>query len=135
MGSSVVSGTARALWTRPGRELRSGRSPRGPRAPRQTEFERGICAFGVFILKTVLFLVLCSSSSRRSCTATRSSRLLFAVALAVGLTPEFLPMITTVTLARGAVRMARSQGRSSSTSPPSRTSAASTSSAATRPAR
>ena len=33
--------------------------------------------------------------------------LLFAVALAVGLTPEFLPMITTVTLAQGAVRMAR----------------------------
>ena len=32
---------------------------------------------------------------------------LFAVALAVGLTPEFLPMITTVTLAKGAVRMAR----------------------------
>ena len=35
--------------------------------------------------------------------------LLFAVALAVGLTPEFLPMITSVTLARGAVRMAREQ--------------------------
>src|SRR5262249_46958527 len=33
--------------------------------------------------------------------------LMFAVALAVGLTPEFLPMITTVTLARGAVHMAR----------------------------
>src|SRR5205814_8676164 len=33
--------------------------------------------------------------------------LLFAVALAVGLTPEFLPMITTVTLGRGAVHMAR----------------------------
>src|SRR6266487_4557422 len=33
--------------------------------------------------------------------------LLFAVALAVGLTPEFLPMITTVTLAQGAVHMAR----------------------------
>ena len=37
----------------------------------------------------------------------RSNRLLFAVALAVGLTPEFLPMITSVTLARGAVQMAR----------------------------
>lgn len=33
--------------------------------------------------------------------------LLFAVALAVGLTPEFLPMITTVTLGQGAVHMAR----------------------------
>ena len=35
--------------------------------------------------------------------------LLFAVALGVGLTPEFLPMITSVTLARGALRMARNQ--------------------------
>jgi Mg2+-importing ATPase len=34
---------------------------------------------------------------------------LFALALAVGLTPEFLPMILTVTLARGAVRMAHEQ--------------------------
>jgi P-type Mg2+ transporter len=33
--------------------------------------------------------------------------LLFSVALAVGLTPEFLPMITTVTLAQGAIQMAR----------------------------
>src|SRR5207344_2793499 len=33
--------------------------------------------------------------------------LLFAVALAVGLTPELLPMITTVTLSRGAMRMAK----------------------------
>jgi Mg2+-importing ATPase len=32
---------------------------------------------------------------------------LFAVALAVGLTPEFLPMITSLTLAKGAIRMAR----------------------------
>ena len=34
---------------------------------------------------------------------------MFAVALAVGLTPEFLPMITSVTLARGAIRMSRDQ--------------------------
>ena len=42
-------------------------------------------------------------------TRMRSNHLLFAVALAVGLTPEFLPMITSVTLASGAVRMAREQ--------------------------
>ena len=51
----------------------------------------------------------CSSSSLVSalCSATPLESLLFAVALAVGLTPEFLPMITAVTLAQGAVRMAR----------------------------
>src|SRR5438132_2143355 len=56
-------------------------------------------------MQTVLLLVLLMFlvSAARQKPALES--LLFAVALAVGLTPEFLPMITTVTLARGAVRM------------------------------
>src|SRR6185437_15744950 len=51
----------------------------------------------------VLFVVVMSVALRRPTLES----LLFAVALAVGLTPEFLPMITSVTLAKGAVRMAR----------------------------
>ena len=51
----------------------------------------------------VLFVVVVSVALRRPTLES----LLFAVALAVGLTPEFLPMITSVTLAKGAVRMAR----------------------------
>ena len=48
-----------------------------------------------------------ASSSLAHAPRPALESLLFAVALAVGLTPEFLPMITTVTLAQGAVRMAR----------------------------
>ncbi len=55
----------------------------------------------VFFL--VLFLIALSIALHRDPLES----LLFAVALAVGLTPEFLPMITSVTLARGAVEMAR----------------------------
>jgi Mg2+-importing ATPase len=51
----------------------------------------------------VLFVLLMSVVLHRNFMES----LLFAVALAVGLTPEFLPMITTVTLGRGAVHMAR----------------------------
>ena len=51
----------------------------------------------------MLFILLVNIAMHRNALES----LLFAVALAVGLTPEFLPMITTVTLASGAVRMAR----------------------------
>jgi len=59
------------------------------------------------ILRTVLFLVLFVLVVNVALHRPAFASLLFAVALAVGLTPEFLPMITTVTLAQGAVRMAR----------------------------
>jgi Mg2+-importing ATPase len=51
----------------------------------------------------VLFVMLAHLASSRPVLET----FLFAVALAVGMTPELLPMIMTVTLSRGAVRMAR----------------------------
>jgi magnesium-transporting ATPase (P-type) len=71
------------------------------RAP-ETEFERGTRRFSLFIMQVVFVFVV---SAARQHDALES--LLFAVALAVGLTPEFLPMITTITLSQGAVHMAR----------------------------
>jgi P-type Mg2+ transporter len=108
LGTSVVSGTALAEVTATGRATAFGdivarlqdRSP-------ENEFERGTRRFGVFISQIVIILafivlVICALLGRDPLES-----LLFAVALAVGLTPEFLPMIVAVTLARGAVRMAR----------------------------
>src|SRR5262249_42610572 len=77
--------------------------------PPPTEFERGIVRFGVFILKTVVFLVLFVFVVAAVKHGSTLESLLFGVALAVGLTPEFLPMITTVTLTRGAIRMAKAK--------------------------
>ena len=76
------------------------------RAP-ETEFERGTRRFGFLIMRTVVFLVLFVLLVNIFLRRDPLESLLFAVALAVGLTPEFLPMITSVTLSRGAVRMAR----------------------------
>ena len=67
----------------------------------------GRAVFGTLILKTVLFLVLFILVVNVSTGRDAFQSLVFSVALAVGLTPEFLPMITTVTLAQGAIRMAR----------------------------
>jgi Mg2+-importing ATPase len=110
MGSSVVSGTGLVLIQKTGlttafSEIAKSLAQRAP----QSEFERGIARFGAFILKTVLFLVLFVFLVSALMHRDPLQSLLFAVALAVGLTPEFLPMITTVTLTRGAVRMAKSK--------------------------
>jgi Mg2+-importing ATPase len=108
LGTSVVSGTATARVVATGRATQFGdivarlqaRSP-------ETEFERGLRHFGMLITRTVLVLVLVILATSLAMHRPAFESLLFAVALAVGLTPEFLPMITTVTLAQGAARMAR----------------------------
>jgi Mg2+-importing ATPase len=108
LGTSVVSGTGTALTTATGRTTAFGDIAvrLASRAP-ETEFERGIKGFGQLILQTVFFLVLFIVLVGVIGHHQLFETLLFAIALAVGLTPEFLPMITTVTLGRGALRMAK----------------------------
>jgi P-type Mg2+ transporter len=108
LGTSIVSGSGQAVVTATGKNTLFGElASRLATKPPETEFEKGTRRFGLLIMKTtvllVLFVLLMSVLARRDFMES----LLFAVALAVGLTPEFLPMITTVTLGRGAVRMAR----------------------------
>jgi len=108
LGTSVVSGTAIAEVTATGRQTMFGDiAARLSARPPETEFERGTRQFALLITRTVLFLLLFVVVASLALRRPPLESLLFAVALAVGLTPEFLPMITTVTLARGAVRMAR----------------------------
>jgi Mg2+-importing ATPase len=108
LGTSVVSGTATAVVFATGSHTAFGDIvERLAARPDETEFERGTRRFGMLILQTVLFLVLFILVVNLSLGRDAFQSLLFSVALAVGLTPEFLPMITTVTLAQGAVRMAR----------------------------
>jgi Mg2+-importing ATPase len=108
LGTSVVSGMATAVITATGRQTQYGDiAARLADRPPETEFERGTRRFGLLIMRTVVFLVFFVLLVNLILRRDPLESLLFAVALAVGLTPEFLPMITSVTLARGAVRMAR----------------------------
>ena len=108
LGTSVVSGTAIARVTATGAATALGDiAARLSARPSETEFERGLNAFSSLIMKTVFFLVLFVVVAGAVMHRPPLQSLLFAVALAVGLTPEFLPMITTVTLTQGAIRMAR----------------------------
>jgi Mg2+-importing ATPase len=108
LGTSVMSGTGRALVVATGPATVFGHvAAHLASRPPETEFERGSRRFGMLIMRTVVFLVLFVFLVNAALHRPLLESFLFAVALAVGLTPEFLPMIVAVTLARGAVRMAR----------------------------
>jgi Mg2+-importing ATPase len=108
LGTSIVSGTATAEVTATGANTAFGEiAARLAEHPPETEFERGLRQFSYLILRTTLFLVLFIVAVRIPLHEDAFESILFAVALAVGLTPEFLPMITSITLAKGALRMAR----------------------------
>ncbi|MEL6063046.1 magnesium-translocating P-type ATPase [Methylobacterium sp. DCY52] len=69
-------------------------------------FQRDLHAFGLVVARLTLGLVVAVLAVRVVLGRPVLDSLLFSVALAVGLTPELLPMVTTVTLSRGALRMA-----------------------------
>jgi Mg2+-importing ATPase len=105
--TSVVSGEARMLVAATGRATRFGdiaASLAGGET--QSAFERGIHRLGLLILRLTVFLVLFVLVVQFASGRPAMEAFLFAVALAVGLTPELLPMVMTVTLSRGALRMA-----------------------------
>jgi Mg2+-importing ATPase len=110
LGTSVVSGTAMARVLRTGPQTAFGAiAKRLVVRPEETEFERSLRRFGMLIMRVVFVLVLFILVVRLALHKDAFESFIFAIALAVGLTPEFLPMITSVTLATGAVRMAREQ--------------------------
>ncbi len=108
MGTSVRSGTGRMLVVRIGMETAFGKVSRklALRAP-ETEFERGIRRFGYLLTRVIVLLVGGVFSANVFLDRPPVESLLFAVALAVGISPELLPAIISVTLARGARGMAR----------------------------
>ena len=108
LGTSVVSGTGTIAILRTGCNTAFGEiAARLVARPEETEFEHSMKHFGMLITRAVFFLVLFILVVRVALHKDAFESFVFAVALAVGLTPEFLPMISSVTLARGAIRMAK----------------------------
>jgi P-type Mg2+ transporter len=108
LGTSIVSGSATAVVTATGKNTAFGDIVAHlAKRPPQTEFEHGIKNFSLLISRTVFFLVVFVFLVGIIFHKGTLDSALFAISLAVGLTPEFLPMIVTITLAQGASRMAR----------------------------
>jgi len=110
LGTSVVSGTATAVAEATGSATQFGGIAERltSRAP-ETEFEHGLHKFSVLILQTTVALVLLILMISLALRRDPFESLLFAVALGVGLTPEFLPLIASIALTQGAIRMSREQ--------------------------
>lgn len=107
LGTSVISGSATVVMCRSGQasELGSIAETLLAKAP-PTAFEQGTYRFGILIMRMTILLVLFVLLVNAFLHRPWLESFLFAVALAVGLTPELLPMVVTVTLSRGALRMA-----------------------------
>ncbi|MBY4599960.1 magnesium-translocating P-type ATPase [bacterium BD-1] len=110
MGSSVVSGSARAVVMRTAKHTAIGQIASTLEKPAPpTAFEVGTRQFGLLIVRLTMLLVLFTLLVNVAFHRPLLESFLFAVALAVGLTPELLPMVVSVTLARGALRMAQAK--------------------------
>ncbi len=107
-GTSVISGTATIVVCRTG-----GKSTLGHLAtslaekPPATDFVVGTRRFGLLIMRLTVLMVLFVLVVNISFHRPVLEFLMFALALAVGLTPELLPMIVTVTLARSALELSK----------------------------
>jgi len=110
MGTSVISGMAAAMVCRTGSGTAMGNiADTLSVKPPPTAFELGTQNFGMLIMRLTFMLVLFVFLINAYYHRPLLDSFLFAIALAVGLTPELLPMVVTVTLSRGALRMARKQ--------------------------
>ncbi|MGZ6312341.1 MAG: magnesium-translocating P-type ATPase [Candidatus Limnocylindrales bacterium] len=106
-GTSVVSGTGRAVITATGTRTSYGEIALrlAERAP-ENDFQRGVRTFGFLIFRVTAILVVAVLAINLALHRPVLESLLFAIALAVGLTPELLPAIVTLNLTRGAHALA-----------------------------
>jgi Mg2+-importing ATPase len=110
MGTHVVRGSATAVVVQTGAETVFGRiALELERRPAMTGFERGLAGFGRLLLWVMVILVALVFLVNLLFARPLVESFLFSVALAVGLTPQLLPAIVSVSLSLGARRMARAQ--------------------------
>lgn len=108
LGSSVRSGTARVLVVQTGRRTEFGAIAARLRARQpETDFARGVREFGYLLIRVMVVIVLFVLAVNVALDRPVIESLLFAAALAVGLSPELLPAIISVTLSAGARAMSK----------------------------
>ena len=108
MGTNVVSGRARAVVVATGKRTYFGSLAKAIVGSRsQTAFDRGVNSVSRLLIRFMLVMVPVVFMLNGVVKGDWSDAFLFALAVAVGLTPEMLPMIVSANLAKGAVAMAR----------------------------
>ena len=108
MGSGVQSGSGRAVVVRTGASTEFGKvATQLEQRPQASDFALGMQRFGAFVMRITLILVIGIFVVNALLHHGLLESFLFSLAVAVGLTPELLPMIMSVTMSRGSIRMAR----------------------------
>ncbi len=108
MGSSVVSGTGLGLVIRTGTFTQFGEiSRRLVVIEMETSFDKGIRGFTWLMIRLMVILVVAIFAINAVFKGNLIEALLFSLAVAVGLTPEMLPMLVAVNLSKGAISMAK----------------------------
>ncbi|MEI6057822.1 MAG: magnesium-translocating P-type ATPase, partial [bacterium] len=108
MGSSVVTGYGKMIVTSTGRETKYGKIAQTLAQTQQpTDFDRGIKDFSYLIMRITFALVIFVFFINAFLKHDILESFLFAAALAVGLTPELLPMIIAINLSKGSLIMAK----------------------------
>ena len=108
MGTNVISGSATAVVLATGDNTYFGNMARalsGERAP--TSFDKGVNSVSYLLIRFMLVMVPVVFLINGITKHDWIEALLFAISVAIGLTPEMLPMIVTTNLAKGAVSMSR----------------------------
>lgn len=108
MGSTVISGSAKAIVVAVGNDtLLGGMAKTLNEKPPKTSFEKGVNAVSWVLIRFMLIMVPVVLFVNGFTKGDWLDALLFAISVAVGLTPEMLPMIVTTNLAKGAVTMSK----------------------------
>ncbi|MEK9132162.1 MAG: magnesium-translocating P-type ATPase [Patescibacteria group bacterium] len=108
MGTSVASGLGEGVVTAVGRDTFFGKTAAYLKAPvTETEFHKGIRSFGNLLMKVTFIMTLFILIANAALGKSFFDSLLFAIALAVGIAPEMLPILLTITLSNGALKMAK----------------------------
>ncbi len=110
MGSSVVSGTGLGIVLRTGLATQFGEISRKLAGMNEeSSFEKGIHNFTWLMIKAMMVLVVIICAINFYSKGNLIEALLFSLAVAVGLTPEMLPMLVTLNLSKGAIAMSKKQ--------------------------
>ncbi len=110
MGSSVVSGTGLGVVIRTGLHTQFGELSKHLAAiDTETSFDRGVREFTWLMIYAMFFMVMFIFAINAFRRGNMAEAFLFSLGVAVGLTPEMLPVLVTVNLSRGAVKMSKKE--------------------------
>lgn len=110
MGTNVISGSATAIVIITGDDTQIGTIANTVTEKRElTSFDEGVNAVSVLLIKFMMIMVPIVFLINGITKGNWLNALLFGISIAVGLTPEMLPMIVTTNLAKGALSMSKSK--------------------------